>query len=256
MYTLASLYHLRRFLGLAPSDTSEDARLMEALRSASAQIERAAGRRFLPRRDTLAHTEGFYRNELVLEDDLLELEALTDADGAISTADVERLPHGGASASALRLRNGRYFIAGDEGVTVSGIWGWHDDWAAAWQLSGDGVEDNPLSSTALVVTVQDADGADSLSEAPRFQPGQLIAIEQEYLRIISVDSVTNTLHVQRGVGGTTNAVHARYSPISVYQPPRDIRDLTVRWAAALYKLGSPIPAAFYDTLAPLRRERV
>jgi hypothetical protein len=253
MYSIASLEYLRRYLGLAASDTAEDTRLIEALRAASAQIERAACRHFLPRKEVIVHTAGVSKTELLLGDDLLELIALEDANGSIPFEDVELLPARGV-ASVLRLKNGRYFTPGETGV--SGIWGWHDEWERAWQSSGDGVEDNPLSPTAVDISVQDADGEDGLLEKPRFQAGQLIAIEDEYIRVLHVDTVMNRLRVQRGVGGTQTAPHNRYDPIVVYHPAHDVRDLTVRWAAWLYKQGGPAPEHFYDALATLRRERV
>lgn len=255
MYTIASLFDLRRHLGLAAADTSEDARLMEALRVASAQIERAAGRHFLPRQAALVHAVGISRNELLLDDDLLDLTAVEDASGVIPLAEIDRLPANGATG-VLRLKNGRTFMPGESGVTVSGIWGWHDDWQRAWRSSRDGVQDNPLDSTAAVITVQDADGEDSELEAPRFQVGQLIAIDQEWMRVTRVDTVSNYLYVFRAVCGTEAAAYPRLSSILIYQPARDIRDLTVRWAAWLYKQGSPASAEFHRALLPFRRERV
>ena len=255
MYSIAGLEYLRRYLGLAPSDTAEDTRLMEALRAASAQIERAACRHFLPRHEAIVHTAGLSHTELLLADDLLELTAVEDAQGAIDLADVEMLPLHGA-ASILRLKNGRCFSPGESGVIVSGIWGWHDEWERAWQSSGDGVEDDPLSATAVDIAVQDADGEDGLLESPRYQAGQLISLGSEYCRILRVDTVANRLRVQRGVGGTVNAVHAQYELILVYHSAHDIRDLTVRWAAWLYKQGNPVPDHFYEALKPFRRERV
>jgi hypothetical protein len=255
MYTIATLHHLRRHLGLASSDTAEDVRLMDALRAATAQIERAVGRRFLPHHEAHVHTASVFTNELLLDDDLLELTSVEDAVGVIPLQDVEPLPARGPG-SVLRLKNGRYFTPGETGVIVTGVWGWHDEWTRAWRSSFDGVEDNPLSPTTNVVTVQDADGEDGLLEAPRFQVGQMIAIEDEYLRVMRVDIALNRLYVQRGVAGTANAQHPRFSIITVYQPPRDVRDLAVRWAAHLYKQGSPAPASFYEELAPMRRERV
>lgn len=255
MYTLASLHFLRRHLGLGASDTAEDSRLMESLRAASAQIERAAGRRFLPRHAALAHTGGIRHNELLLDDDLLALTALEDANGVIPPEDVERLPASGV-ASLLRLKNGRCFAPGEAGVTVTGIWGWHDDWEDAWRSSRDGVADDVLEATATVIRVQDADAEDGELETPRFQVGQMIAIHEEWMRIVRVDTVSNTLHVYRAVCGTTSASYMRFSNIMVYHPAPDVRDLTVRWAAWLYKQGCPVPAAFYEALAPFRRERV
>jgi hypothetical protein len=86
-----------------------------------------------------------------------------------------------------------------------------------------------------VVSVQDADGLDGLMEAPRFQVGQMLAIDAEYLRVMRVNTALNRLYAQRGVGGTESASHLHFTTISVYQPPRDVRDLTTRWAAYLYK---------------------
>jgi hypothetical protein len=255
MYTLASLHFLRRHLGLAAADTAEDSRLLECLRAASAQIERAAGRRFLPRHAAVAHTSGITRNELLLDDDLLALTSLEDTSGSIPLEDVDRLPASGV-ASLLRLKHGRCFTPGETGVTVTGIWGWHDDWEDAWRSSHDGVEDDVLESTATVIHVQDADAEDGELETPRFQVGQLIAIHEEWMRIMRVDAVSNSLHVYRAVCGTTSASYMRFSNIMVYHPAPDVRDLTVRWAAWLYKQGSPVPAEFHEALLPFRRDRV
>ena len=49
---------------------------------------------------------------------------------------------------------------------------------------------------------------------------------------------------------------ADFTTILVYQPPRDVRDLATRWAAYLYKQGSPVPDSFYEAIGALRRERV
>lgn len=255
MYTIATLHHLRRYLGLADADTSEDVRLMDALRASTVQIERAAGRHFLPRHAAVVHTDGVHNAELLLEDDLLELISVEDATGTIPLEDVETIPANGP-ASVLRLKNGRFFTPDESGVIVTGIWGWHDGWAQAWRSSGDSVADDPLSSTTIVISVEDADGADGLFEAPRFQVGQMLAIGDEYLRMMRVDPALNRLYTQRGVAGTVNASHLRFTTILVYQPPRDVRDLTTRWAAYLYKQGNPVPDAFYEPLAALRREHV
>jgi hypothetical protein len=48
----------------------------------------------------------------------------------------------------------------------------------------------------------------------------------------------------------------RFSNIMVYHPSPDVRDLTVRWAAWLYKQGSPVPAEFHEDIGAIRRERI
>ena len=254
MYSIATLHHLRRYLGLADADSSEDVRLMDALRAATAQIERAAGRHFLPRHAALVHSDGVHNTELLLQDDLLELISVEDGNGTIPLEGVELVPAHGP-ASVLLLKNGRFFTVGETGVTITGIWGWHDEWSRAWRSSADTVADDPLSATTVVISVEDADGADGLFEAPRFQVGQMLAIGDEYLRVMKVDSALNRLYCQRGVAGTQNASHLHFTTILAYQPPRDVRDLATRWAAYLYKQGNPVPQAFYESLLSLRRER-
>lgn len=255
MYTIATLHALRRHLGLATADIAEDARLMEALRAASAQIEREARRHFLPWQAALAHAPAACRNELLLNDDLLDLTAVEDGSGAVPLDEVDRLPTDGI-ASVLRLRNGRCFTPDEGQVTVTGVWGWHDDWQHAWLSSHDGVADDPLESTATVISVDDADGEDGGLNAPRFQVGQVIAINQEWMRIVRLDTSSNSLSVYRAVAGTHIAAHGQFSPINIFQPARDVSDLTVRWAAWLYKQSSPVPAEFHQVLRPFRRDRV
>src|SRR5690606_29826448 len=108
LYTIATLHHLRSHLGLAAVDTSEDVPLMDGLRAAAAQIERAAGRHFLPRRTTVVHGEGVHSTELLLGEDLRELIAVEAAIGNIPLEDVVALPASGP-ASVLSLKNGRFF---------------------------------------------------------------------------------------------------------------------------------------------------
>lgn len=258
MYTFCTLHQLRQRLGLAASDTADDTRLLEAAQIAAAQIERAAERRFCPRRAAIRHsiTGGV---ELLLDDDLLELAALTNGDGsALSVANALLLPADGP-AGVLRLIGGSAFIWTDtplNAVTVSGVWGWHDRWSAAWRGSADTVRDNPLAAAAATLTVADADGADSLGEAPRFQVGRLLKIEDEYLWVLAVNTTTNVVAVQRGANGTTAAAHPLDTPISLYQPPADVTALALRRAAWLYReADNPAFAAdsLIEALAGLRR---
>jgi hypothetical protein len=252
MYMLATLHQLRQRLGLSADDTSEDARLVAALQAATAQIEQAAGRRFTPRRATIEHDVPTRPSaELLLIDDLLELESLTNGDGSsIDLEDVVGLPettHDGP-LSRLRLTGGQQFIWADtplRAVPVTGIWGWHDRWTQAWRDSRDTIQDNPLNSAAMTITVSDAAGADAYSQSPRFQAGQLLRIEDEYLRVLVVNATTNVLTVLRGVNGTSAAAHAQGTTIEVFQPALEVEMLCLRWAQWLYK--EPDRAAFTTT---------
>jgi hypothetical protein len=256
MVTIATLYQLRQRLGLAADDTDDDTRLLHALQSASSQIERLTNRHFCPRLATIEHDMNPSQvTELLLVDDLLELTTLTNGDGSsINSDDILTIPDVDGAIAVIRLTGGTAFcwdLTPLRAVSVTGIWGWHDRWSQAWRDSADTVQDNPLSSSATSLTVNDADGADAENEAPRFQVGQLLRIESEYLRVLAVNTTTNVLTVQRGVNGTTAAAHTQTTTIEVYQPPQDVQTLTLRWAAWLYK--EPDNRTFSGTPANLTR---
>jgi hypothetical protein len=258
MYTIATLTALRQHLGLSSSDTADDARLLGALQAASAQIERAAGRRFCPQVATVNHiVERFDELYLILRDDLLSLISIVDGDGtSVSVNDVICVPDF-APYSMLHLINGRAFIRSYlNPVAVTGVWGWHHRAPEMWRSSGDTVQNNPLSNSGTSLTVTSVAGADSAGQSPRFQVGHLLQIESEYLRVLAINS--NTLTVLRGVNGTTAVQHIQNTPIYTFQSASDVHLLTLRWAAWLYREGdtdSP-PQELSESLAELRRSVV
>lgn len=265
MYTIATLHQLRQRLGLGADDTADDARLLAALQAATAQMEAAAGRRFLPRRASIAHTI-HPRNpaELLLDDDLLALENVTHGDGqSIDPAQIIAIPDDGLDGviGLLRLIQGAAFLWAEspiQAVNITGIWGWHDRWSQAWRDTGDTVQANPLSAGATSISVTDVDGSDTHGDAPRFQVGQLLRIGAEYLAVTGVDSTADTLVVLRGVNGTEAAAHDAGTPVHRYQPPLDVEILCLRWALWLYKepdnrAFSTTPTQLSGALGGLRR---
>ncbi|MBC8172183.1 MAG: hypothetical protein H7X77_10940 [Anaerolineae bacterium] len=251
---------LKLHLGLeSASVTAADVeRLQIALRAATAQLEQIAGRRFVPRRATLNHAFD-QPTELLLDDDLLELTSLTNGDGeAIDYADIELIGNG-----ILHLRNGAMFNTGSAGevkpIAVEGVWGWHDNWTEAWRLSGDMIDEvlSPAGTTTL--PVQDADGSDPFGNTPRFRVGQLLRVSLEYISLLSINTVSNTMGVIRSVQGTTVIGHEVGSSIFVYVLPAQVESLIVRWAAWLYKAPenqAVLPAGLLAEVEALRRVRV
>jgi hypothetical protein len=256
MDVIATLYALRRHLGFADSDTAEDARLLAALEAASTTIERRTRRHFTPRIATIPHSINRQNvRDLLLTDDLLELQSLANGDGtSINLSNALVL-----SSSAIRLIDGTAFIYSDtpeDAVPVTGIWGYHPDWDKAWAVSGDTVQNNPLSAVATTINVVDAD-APNADGTPRFQVGQVLRVEDEYVRVLATNTVSNTLTVTRGINGTTAASHVMGTAIEIYQPPMDVVNLCLRWALWLYKEPDApswnMPPVLHDTLDGLRR---
>lgn len=260
MNTISTLDRLCRHLGMEVS--VDDTRLLEALQAATGQIERLTNRHFSPRAAARGHTVTDPQ-ELLLDDDLLELTGLTSNDGSsVPVNEVLRLP-GYSPAGILRLRSGHAFTWVDTpvlAITVQGIWGWHDDWSNAWRDSGD-VVTATLNASDTTLVVSQANGADRANESPRFQTGQLLKIEDEYLRVLGVviDPMgADDLLVQRGVNGTAAANHALDTPIFTYQPAPDVEMLVLRWAAWLYRepdgrLIGDVPFELMRELEPFRR---
>ncbi len=257
---LATLYALRQDLGFAASDTAEDARLLSCLTAATALIESGAGRRFRPSLATRPQSiDPRHASEILLDADLLTLQSVTH--GANEVIALNQLQVLAGRLSYLNGQSFRYIDSPEMAVNVTGIWGFHEDWANAWRQSSDSVQNAPLTSSATALTVTDADGTDINGVLPRFQVGQLLQIEAEYVSVISVNTVTNVLTVRRGVQGTPAASHAQNIVISIYQPPRAVELLCLRVAGWLYREPNTINAtAMPPMLAPalqmIRRVRV
>lgn len=114
-------------------------------------------------------------------------------------------------------------------VTITGTWGYHDNWSDAWASTGDTVQDNPLSSSATTLNV---------TNGALFETYQLIKIETEYLFITSIN--TNALTVERGVNGTTAAAHITSTSIYKFVPIPAVAKECRRLVVRAYFLRNPI----------------
>ncbi|MCY4061502.1 MAG: hypothetical protein OXG53_03960 [Chloroflexi bacterium] len=258
MYTIATLEDLRRHLNLGEGDSASDDALLRALLEASHLIESATLRRYCPRVETLeVKPDRSNPRALILPDDLLELRAVNDDGGAIDLADLVALPRNGDEpASILQLKRGAAFRLGLSpvgSVSVSGVWGWHDRWSAAWRDSGDQVSENALSASATQLVVADSEGGDADGARPRFHVGHLLRIDGEYLRVSAIDRADNRLTVLRGVAGTRATAHLRGAKIETYAPAPVIRDLCVRYAERMLKSVGPVDLDSSPLLERMRR---
>ena len=246
MYTIATLHDLRRHLQLAQHDSSADDDLLRGLQEASHYLESATQRRYCPRLATLdAAIDPSAPDQLILPDDLLELRAIQCGGSAIDLSQLRRIPQGADSPASILL------LDGNPGTTLSirGLWGWHDRWTSAWRDSGDALA-SAIEASAAAISVADVDAL--AGGSPRFQIGQLLRLDDEYLRVTAIDSAGNALTVLRGAQGTTASDHASGAKIDIYQPPPAIVDLTTRYAEVLMRPGA-LDSAPNPQLERLRR---
>ena len=203
-----------------------------ALEKASHLIESLTQRRYCPALETRCLTiDAANPRELIMPDDLLDLISIESDGRELSKDALRRVPNRpDLPASALILNDGEVF---NGELSVTGIWGWHDRWTQAWRKSGDTLGDLELDPDAAWITVDDVDGKDQDGISPRFQVGQLLRVESEYIRLIAIDREGNRLQALRGVNGTEAASHAAGAPIETYRAASAIRDLCLRYAELL-----------------------
>lgn len=168
---------------------------------------------------------------LELDDDLLEVATLTTNNGSTTISDYLLMTgstYNFPPYDKIQLKSDgaitEFSFSGtpQSANTVTGTWGYHEQWGQAWQDSQDTVENNPLSDSGTSITINDVDGANLFGFTPLFQYQQLLRIESEYVYVTGKNTTTNTLTVIRGVNGTTAAAHVQNTPIYIYQPMAEI----------------------------------
>jgi hypothetical protein len=241
--------------------TTYDAVLVRMASHASGLIERAAGRQFWPELAT-RYFDGSGEADLWLPEPVLAITTLQlsdDSGDSYTETPVENTDwwasdgnvYGRSPTQLLVMNpNGSYsvFYSGRRAVKITGVWGWHRDYAAAWQNSKDALAAS-VTAAATTLTVADADGADAMGLTPRFDVGQLLRIDDEYMTVTTVTAgTTNSLSVVRACNGTTAAIHAKDAVIYVWRADELVRQATLIQAVRWFKRGQ---SAFQDVSAAL-----
>ncbi|HML22093.1 MAG TPA: hypothetical protein PKD09_10605 [Aggregatilinea sp.] len=250
MSCYASLAQARAEIRVEADDTSGDGYMRRALEHVSARIDQIVGFSFEPQLETRTydalgpHIEDL-RNLMHLDGPLLALTSLTVDGEVIPDGEVMRLPlrpeYGPSPYGSLGYTqaSGRSFaraVTGDwrGAIQVDGLWGYrHPRYTDAWEDSLDALADD-LTASDRSLSVDDADGETLDGETGRFSPGQLLRLDDELLRVLAVDSETDTVRVRRGVNGTEAAAHTSGTAIDVWIPDPVVNRAAIRWAALLY----------------------
>lgn len=193
--------------------------------------------------------------ELRLFDDLLEATTLTTENGATSIlasdyvlatakGDYNRTPYTQVIlVEDATVAQFSYSGTVRKANALTGIWGYHNEWADAWEDSGDSVQDDPLADSATTITVNDVDGDDINGLPVRFKVQQLLRIEDEYVWITDVDPTAETLTVRRGMNGSDAASHVKDKAIEIFRPMNDLKFAIEALVKYLYKRRATIGSA-------------
>lgn len=235
-----TLAQLRFQLGIKDSDTGDDPLLRWLLGQSESWLNKQMGRRHCdPRRQARVYSGDYQK--VLLDDDLQALISVTNGDGTtVAGSEYYLDPANEWPKFALALNDysavawlpltatGSYRNA----LTFDGVWFYHNAPSEAWADTLDTVQDDPLAADATVLSVANADGAAADSLLPRFQVDNLLrfgsAETGEYANVVAVDTVGNTVTLQRAVAGTTAAAHLQDTPIYVFRPWGNIQAAMAR----------------------------
>jgi hypothetical protein len=203
MHVYACLQEFKDFLreqGSTSLGTNQDATMLGVLESASRRIDEWCGRGsgFGPRTGTNTY-DGDGTDVLWLNDDLATAAPTVKVDGVTLTVDVDYFLRraGGAYGDPPYRRvqlDDDWFPIGLRKVTVAGPWGY------------------PSITRDLTITTAEALDATEqvcdVSGVTGLSPGMTLLIESEQVYVSAVTpGTTNTITIDRGVNGTTAALH-------------------------------------------------
>ncbi len=252
----APLARLRKRQGSATIDAADDLYWIEKLRTASNEIDNATMRdecNFAPvlethKFDWTSPTYVGFRSQTLLSSPLGAAPFGTVVkDGAgVTITSTAFIPVGNANDAVgpyygfeldPTLGYLLYVTTKIRAISVTGVWGYHLDYANAFHSSGVTTQDSPLTSgaTTILVSTNDSTIYDSWGhnwDTGTVQPGHLIQVDNEWIQVIRrVDSTH--LQVIRGTNGTTPASHTIGTSILVYEAPEAIQEACVLYTAFL-----------------------
>jgi hypothetical protein len=235
---LTTLERIRAARRHEVSEDEDDALILQFIEGASAGIGRATGRVFVPYMATYlydalgAHLGGFagYPDTLYLDDDdLLTVTTLTNGDAtAITGSQYVLRPANEYPKHEIVLKSSAgvsftYSTDWEQAISIAGWWGHVPHYATAWksvtQLNGG------VNASVTALTVDTTTG---------IEVGGYLKIDSEIMRVSAKTSAT-AYTVVRGEQGTTAAVHADDSAVTVYQFIPDLQHAATELVSYLYK---------------------
>lgn len=230
---------------LNTTSDKDDQILVQYCLMASRDWERLCyGRLFYPRYETRYYDNPRNTHRLRVDDDLLEISAITTANGSETLTASNYWGKSGPSYTTTPFnqivvdpQSTDFFYWTDtplRATSVSGYWGFHQDWSNAW-IDTLATVDTDSGST---MTVSSVNGIDLFGFGPRFKTRSLIKLsdgtDTEYALVIGVDYDTDTLTLVRGVNGTSQLTAT--GSIYRFQPEYDVVRSVQRLAAWYYRM--------------------
>lgn len=218
--TLDSVKRLRNI-----DSTTDDAMIKQQVLAASRYIERYTGRTFVPYISTL-YLETPEHRYVELPDDLLTLTSVTIDDIVMDEEDYELLEANQRPYTGIYNRDGWHpSVYSAYAIELLGTWGYHGSPDTMWR-SVTTQSTASINGTVTSVIVGDA------SEIGVYS---YIKIGDEMMFVRAVNTVTDTLTIDRAVRGFTAATHTSGDTVYVLDIDPDIEQATAIYASYLYE---------------------
>lgn len=245
-----------------------DEKVSDYLIRATRYIDRFTRRTFYPYRQTrkfaIPHLfsdlrmRRYLTADLYMDDDLLEVKQLANED-QIMEEDTDYFFQVSniypVQSIALKFPNfwGGIYAAttmsrafNDPVIHIDGVWGYHDRYNRvneAWVDTLEIVETGGINATATELNLSNVDGKDA-QYLRRFNIGNMIRIDDEFMEIVDLSTEDDTITVIRGVRGSLPVAHDEGAKIYRWRVVDDIIEATIQvaktWREADTAAGSRI----------------
>lgn len=211
------------------------------------RIEHLTSKEYHPRRRTRRwhayghHLDDLYHALLINQTPLLSITALTIGGVTLESGHYQFIddeaPYWRVALTTAAPVSWDYHT-GDwlNSIAIDGVYAYRR--GQGWKASGQTVQDIPLSSSAVSLTV---------TSSAVFSPGQMLQIEDEWLAVDAVPDATH-ITVERGVRGSNAAAHNQNTAISIWWPQPEIVRAASQWGAFLFRNRGNFASRRYDAM--------
>lgn len=228
---------------LSVTASSDDVLLLSIIRSVCDDLARVTGRFFTPRVETryFDARQDVAGRTLTFDTDLLAVTTLTNGDSNTIASNLyvfEPRNQTPRYALTLKVSSGVYWTYNtdpENAISILAVWGYHSNYADAWQVTGATLAANTTSSATTFTCTTGL-----------LKAGMLLQIDSEYLYVVSVAvGASDTVTCERGANGSTAATHLSAAAINVWIPEASVSQLACECAAARYRLrDNPLADTF------------
>lgn len=221
MNTYTTLDSIRKYATLASQSTADDEALLNLIDQASRAIDRYTHRKFYPRLETRFYDHPKQDSRaLRLDDDLLDLKTFKTMNGACTVASgVMWLSTGGQwnypPYDKIILKHNSGSVLNFSGTPqrsneVTGVWGYHEDYAQAWVNTGTSLAADYTASAGSISLAgagsYGAQASDVNGIAPRIAVGDTLMIANHYFAVTAGSASGNGIVIVRPyINGTVPA---------------------------------------------------